>query len=207
MSLKYFFIIFLYTATIHPWSLMLDPVHMSSAGREIGDTFEQGLTMQCAKQIAQQLLEQHPKIKVIINNPDCQKIQPLHRTIFANRMNPDLYISIGFYYQKTKPFHAAIFYYRQNDAKLCQKPNPLHFYPIHQAHVINISKTDAYAKKFFESLQHNSHFICDGLFAIPCKPLFGIQSPALYLEFGIQENSNVSLACNAIIDCLQKVIS
>lgn len=213
MSLKSLFVIFLSTTcmTNQPFTIMLDPTGDGQyAGREIQDTFERGITLQCAQELKKQLTDHFPNIRVVLTRAAGETIQPMHNALFSNRLQAELYLRIGFYHEPDMPSHIALFYYCQNPTDFWQKINPLQFYQIDQAHLLNLTLTKQLTTNFFQILQNNhfnSVFVPYGIFAIPCKPLIGIQAPAIYLEAGLHNSGDWKYIIKPIIAFVESIIN
>lgn len=212
MSLKFLFVLFFSSAILcarEPFTIMIDPAgDAQNPGREIGESFERGLTLQCANKLKQELIQQIPHVQVIITRTPGETVQSLHYAIFANRVRPNLYLRIGFYQEQCMPTNFALFYYCQNPTDFWHKPNPLQFYTIDQAHLLYLNLTKQFAQSFLKTLQNNqinSVFMSQGLFAVPIKPLVGIQAPALYLEAGLYHADDWHYLIKPIVACMQEI--
>lgn len=214
MSLKHLFIsilLCLITLPMHTqtFTVMIDPTgDAQHTGREISDTFERGITLQCAQELKKQLSQSNPDIRVILTRVPGETIQPLHNALFANRLQVQLYIRIGFYHESNMPPHMALFYYCENKTDFWHRYNPLQFYHITQAHLMNLHLTKQLGTLFLQKLQNNSLnpvFSVDGLFGIPLKPMIGIQAPALYIEAGLHTADDWKYVIKPIITCIQEV--
>ena len=212
MSLKLFFLIFCWATIIsaQPFTIMIDPVgDQEHPGREIYDTFERGLTLQCAQELKNELIKHIPTIRVILTRSAGESMQPLHHVRFANRLQPNLYLRLGFYAEPNMPSHFALFYYLQHPTDFWHKTCGLQFYRIDQAHLLYLNLTKQFATQFLQTLQNNdinSAFVAHGLFAIPFKPFFGMQVPALYLETGLHKSTDWHYLIQPIIACIQGII-
>jgi N-acetylmuramoyl-L-alanine amidase len=190
IKLTIFMVIVLFstlTAQQSSFIIILDPAgDAKKTGRSIGDSFERGLTLQCAEKIKSLLLERHPHITVIISRLPGDNVYELQNASLANRIQADLFININFYLtQETKP---TIYLYQfacDNDFALYQTGLACNTYD--QAYKINKSTTDAVAQHFKTYLtQYVSFFNVAGPYALPIKPLIGIISPNISLEIGLK---------------------
>lgn len=211
MSLKFLFIL-LSCISLHgqtPFTILIDPAgDAQHTGREIGDTFERGITLQCAQELKKQLTENNPNIRVILTRVPGETIQPLHNALFSNRLQANLYLRIGFYYEQNIPSHVSIFYYCENTTDYWHKYNPLRFYPLEQAYLINLNTTKELGTTFlqiFNNNKINSVFVPYGLFGIPLQPLIGIQAPALYIEAGLYNTNDWRHLIKPLISCIQAI--
>ena len=216
MSLKkiiYFCIFFIsnYQYTAYTFRIMIDPIgDAKHTGREIEDTFERVLTLQCAQKLKEVISYNFPEIQVLLTRSAGETLTPNQNSSFANRMNVNLYIALSFYEQKAIPNNVSIFFYQENAIDQFHKYDPFHFYHISQAYLINSSVTSKIAKIFLESFQDkqkNSYFLPTGAFGFPCKPLFGIKSPALYIEAGLKNKNDWHYIVPPIIEAINEILS
>ncbi len=211
MSLNKIFLVsmllFIFSSITSPITIMIDPIGDAKyTGREIEDTFERSLTLQCAQSLKNQIEETLSHAQVIITRNAGETLQPLQNASYANRMNVDLYLCLSLYHQENIPGHISIFYYLENNLDLQHKYNPLHFYHVSQAYLGNISTSNHMAKKLvsiFKEKSINPHFLCLGAFGIPCMPLFGIQAPAVYIEAGVHRKDDWKYLIQPIIEALK----
>jgi hypothetical protein len=195
-----------------PLTIMLDPTGDGAyAGREILDTFERGITLQCAQELKKQLIEQFSEnIRVILTRAAGETIQPMHNALFSNRLQAQLYLRIGFYHEPDMPSHIALFYFCQNPTDFWQKINPLQFYHVDQAHLLNLAFTKQLTTNFLQILQNNqinSVFIPYGAFAIPFKPFLGIQASAIYIEAGLHNPTDWKYIIKPIIAFIKTLLA
>ncbi len=207
MSLKFLSILFFCTALAaeRQFTIMLDPAGDGQyAGRKIQDSFERGLTLQCAQEIKKQLTEQYSNIRVILTRAAGETIQPMHNALFANRLQVDVYLRIGFYHEPDMPSHIALFYTCNHPQDFWQTMNPLQFFYIDQAYLLNLKLSKQLATNFLQILQNQQkNFITYGAFAVPFKPFIGIQAPALYLEAGLHATSDWKYIIKPVIQFMQ----
>jgi N-acetylmuramoyl-L-alanine amidase len=209
MSLKFLSILFFCTTLTaeRQFTIMLDPAGDGQyAGREIQDSFERGLTLQCAQEIKKQLTEQYSNIRVILTRAAGETIQPMHNALFANRLQVDVYLRIGFYHEPDMPSHIALFYTCNHPQDFWQTINPLQFFYIDQAYLLNLKLSKQLATNFLQILQNQQkNFITYGAFAAPFKPFIGIQAPALYLEAGLHATSDWKYIIKPVIQFMQTI--
>lgn len=210
---KIIFLVMIVDTTIipqQPFTIIIDPAgDKRHAGREIYDSFERGLTLQCAQELKTQLIKNIPNIHVILTRTPGDTIQPLNNARFANRLQPNLYLRIGFYFEQNMPSHFALFYYLQDPTDFWHKINYLQFYHIDQAHILYLNLTKQFATHFLQTLENNeinSVFVAHGLFAIPLKPFVGIQVPALYLEAGLHSPTDWNYLIQPLLACIQGIV-
>ena len=202
------FIIFFFThQALMPFTIMIDPSgDAKHTGRVIQDTFERGITLQCAERLKKEINQCLPDLRVVLTRVPGETIQPLQHASFANRLQADLYLSICFYPEPELPSHVAMFHYLSSPTDLWHEFTPLSFYHITQAHLINIKKTIHIGNTLLKHLQTNSSFITQGLFAVPFKPLLGIKAPALAIEAGLCKKEDWKHLINPILTALQEAI-
>ena len=210
MSIKNFIILFLfYTSNISPFTIMIDPSgDAKHTGRIIQDTFERGITLQCAQALKNELNSTIPQVRVVISRMPGETIQPLQNASFANRLQIDFYINISLYMETNIPSHIAIYQYLTSQTDFWHKYSPLCFYNVSQAHLINIDQTTILGKKLLKILQNNSinnFFKPQGLFAIPYKLLIGIKAPALSIEAGIAHKDDFKYLIKPLIAFIKEI--
>src|SRR5690606_15053887 len=137
----YIFLLFL-TKSLSPFTIMIDPSgDTKHTGRIIQDTFERGITLQCAEQLKKELKKILPNIHIVLTRIPGETIQPLQNAAFANRLQVDLYLSIYFYFEPEIPAHISLYYYLSHQTDYWHTYIPLSFYHVTQAHLINIEQT------------------------------------------------------------------
>lgn len=218
MSLKQLFLLIpllackiMITNVQQPFTIIIEPVgDAEHTGRAINDTFERGITLQFAQEIKDILTAKIPGIRVVLTRVPGETIQPMHNALFANRLQAQLYIRVGFYHEKNTPSHIALFHYAEQKTDFWHKHNPLQFYDIEHAYLINLNATKELGLKMLAELTNksiNSVFVPYGLFSIPCKPLLGIQAPALYLEAGLHNKDDWKYLIQPFTACIQAIVS
>ena len=197
MQIKYYSFLFFVAAIIYPLPLrekqqvqkvlVIDPAgDAKRTGRRIGDSFERGLTLQCAEKIKEIIEERAPYIKVIITRMPGDNVYDLQNATLANRI-ADCFISLNFYYtQETKPTIYVYQFSYGNDFG-CQQSLALHSYD--QAYRMNKETTDTMCLLFKKELsQQKYHSLCAvaGPYSLPIKPLIGIVAPSIAFEVGLK---------------------
>jgi len=212
MSLKYYFLSFIFATIVYPqqpFTIMIDPTgDAKHTGREIDDTFERGITIQCAQELKQQLAKIIPEVRVILTRVPGETVQPLQNASFANRLGVDFYLTLSFYKEVEIPSHISFFYYLQNATDTWHKYNTLQFYHASQAYLININITHEIAKTFIQHFKEknlNLAFAVRGMFGVPISPLIGVTAPALYLEAGLRSKDDWKYLIKPLISCLQAI--
>ncbi len=186
---------------------MIDPTGDGQyPGREIQDSFERGLTLQCAQEIKKIITERYSNIRVILTRAAGETIQPMHNALFANKLQVDLYLRIGFYHEPDMPSHIALFYTCNHPQDFWQTVHPLQFFHIDQVYLLNLKLTKQLASNFLQILQNQQkNFITHGTFGIPFKPFTGIQAPSLYLEAGLHTTSDWKYIIKPVVQFIESV--
>lgn len=211
MSIKHrtVFIFFVCTQLTFSFTVIIDPSgDAKHTGRVIQDTFERGITLQCAELLKKELNQTLPKVRVVLTRVPGETIQPLQNASFANRLQADFYISISFYLETDIPSHISIFHYITQQTDYWHTYVPLSFYHVSQAHLINIALTQKLGKQLLTILQDkniNPFFKAQGLFAIPYKPLLGIKAPALAIEAGIRQKDDYKNIIQPLICFIKEI--
>lgn len=173
--------------------LVLDPSgDAKKTGRVIGDSFERGLTLQCAEKIKELIEAQLSHVKIIITRLPGDIVYDLQNASLANRINADLFININFYLSReTKP---TLFLYQfsyGNDFAPYQSGLSCNTYD--QAYKTNKTATDEITKLFTTHLSHTNYknlFTLSGPHALPIKPLIGITPPSIAIEGGLKNKES-----------------
>ncbi|MCX5923987.1 MAG: N-acetylmuramoyl-L-alanine amidase [Candidatus Dependentiae bacterium] len=216
MSIKKLFIIFLMfsqklTLGNQPFTIIIDPFGDSkNTGREIDDTFERGITLQCAEELKKQLNNLLPDVRIVLTRVPGETIAPLQNASFSNRLQADFYLSISFYQEPEMPSHISLFYYLDSPTDSWHRHNPLYFYHVEQAHLIHLKDSETMGKSFLKQLQNssiNSVFVAQGLFGIPYKPLVGIKAPSLAIEAGLRQKDDWKYLISPLTTCIKAIIS
>lgn len=185
--------------------LVLDPSgDAKKTGRVIGDSFERGLTLQCAEKIKSLIEEQVSHVKIIITRLPGDIVYDLQNASLANRINADLFININFYLStETKP---TLFLYQfsyGND--FAPHQSGLSFNTYDQAYKVNKTATDEITKLFTTQLTHTTYknlFTLSGPHALPIKPLIGIIAPSIALEGGLKNKESWHLFIEPLVDTI-----
>lgn len=168
-----------------PFTIMIDPSgDAKHAGRTLDDSFERGITLQCAQALKNQLERQYSNIRIVLTRFPGETLEPLQNANFANRLNIDCYLSIHFYQDQheTRP-KLYLYQYLQNSTDLWQKNFlKLTFLPYDQAHLVNSQTTHQWATHIQKALQENKKFDIKAFHSMPFAPLKGIKAPAIGIE-------------------------
>lgn len=178
----------------HPLTILLDPAgDARSPGRVIEDTFERGITLQFAQALKEALEKELPGSRIILTRFPGETIEPLQNAAFSNRLHADLYCGFSFY-QHPKPASQVYtyFYLRQPTTDFWRKKaDELTFVPYTEAYLGVLPHTAPLVTKYTKAVEQQAQsaqvYPAVGL---PCKPLIGIASVALYTEIGIHEKDD-----------------
>ena len=172
---------------------MLDPNgDAHNSGRSLASSFERGVARQFANELANLLLNQYPFLNVIISKQAGETVEPLQIANFANHLKVDLFLNIGFFHERNTRPSLFIFYYKNQLFFSSSKPDPLAFYPYHQAYLFNFDKTQSWASLLQKELQkpiYKNYFTCAPALGVPYKPLVGLLAPAISFELGLKSQS------------------
>ena len=187
------------------FTIILDPAgDAKRTGRSIGDSFERGLTLQCAEKIKTLLLTRQPNLTIIISRLPGDNVYELQNASLANRIQADLFISLNFYLtQETKP---TIYLYQfACDNDFASYQTGLAFNTYDQAYKINKSTTDTIINCFKTHLtqpKYESLFSVAGPYALPIKPLIGIISPSISIEIGLKNKDSWQQFVEPVVEAI-----
>lgn len=196
-------------------TVILDPAgDAKRTGRQIGDSFERGLTLQTAERIKDLIEEQASHIKVIVTRMPGDTVYDLQNASLSNRMQADLFVSLNFYYtQETKPTMYLYQFSYGNDFVCCEQGIALQSYD--QAYRVKKATTDIMCQLFKKELsrqQYHSLYSIAGPYSLPIKPLIGIVAPAISFELGLKSkelwqdySKPLAEAIIAVIDELERI--
>jgi hypothetical protein len=192
------------------FTIMLDPAgDAQHTGRIINNTFERGVSLECAKVLKEKITAACPEIRVILTRVPGETLQPLQNASFANRLDIDLYLGLYFYKEEEAIQQLSLYYYLANKTTdFWYKAEPLFFYPAHQAYLLNLHKTKKLGEQLlsvFQSPNSLPFFHVAGLVGIPFKPLIGITAPALSLEIGLQNSTDWNYIIEPIIIFIKQI--
>lgn len=176
-----------------PFTIMIDPAgDAKTTGRQLDDSFERGISLQCAQQLQKKIESRFSNVNVILTRMPGETVSELQNANFANRMGVDLYVSIHFYKEQHTLAHWYIYCYGNgNDALF--RPQELAFYRYDQAHLLNAKSTQALASSCFSYLINSPfgrQFVYHQPQHIPFKPLVGIKAPAFACEIGLKNKES-----------------
>lgn len=178
------------------FTLMIDPAgDARDTGREIDDSFERSITMQCAEELKKSLESHIPGTRVILTKFTGETVEPLQNAAFANRLNVELYLSLHFYETKDKNAKLHLYHvlYNAGTDFWGKKSDELTLLPYDQAYKLSIKKTENILKSLFETMKKEEKkyaLDCSAPIGLPFKPLAGIRAPALGIEIGIKKKDD-----------------
>jgi len=190
--------------------IILDPAgDAKRTGRSIGDSFERGLTLQCAEKIKDIIEKGAPYIKVIITRMPGDTVYDLQNASLSNRVDADLFINLNFYYtQETKPIMYIYQFSYGNDFVAC--PQGLTFNSYDQAYLIHKTTTDVVSQLFKKELsqqKYQSLFTVEGPYSLPIKPLIGIIAPTITYEIGLKNKDAWQGYCEPLAETIINVVA
>lgn len=185
---------------------MLDPAgDAQHTGRQLEDSFERGITLQCAEQLKKVLEKEFPSIRVVLTRVPGETLQPLQNAHFANRLRTDLYIRLQLYHESHIKPRIALYYVALGD-EFITRHHELNLLPYDQAHIANHNKTKSYANLMLGNFKQCSLFDVQGIYGIPFKPLMGIQAPAIAIEIGLPTKNSWQEYINALHAAISNLI-
>lgn len=215
-SKKHIAITLLYGLVVHinflnayTFTLMIDPAgDAKHTGREIGDSFERGITLQCAEKLKTLIEQRYPEVRVVLTRFPGETLQPLQNANFGNRLDVNFYLSIHFYHdQATRPsLYLYAFSYGDD---FVTKTTDLTFYPCDKAYLISTGTTHAWAtimQKHLSSSSYQKQFDCKGCFYLPFAPLIGVKAPAVALEIGLKTKHDWQLYLEPMIASITPIL-
>jgi len=158
----------------------------TSAGRLVDNQFERGITLALCQAI-QRNLHNH-NIHAIITRAPGEQTQLLYSAGYANRMQADMCISVHAYQAAMTPESNIYYLAYHPEIDFWHHPNePLNFTPHDRAHTPHIHHAvyigQLMTNIIFQRLGEYMHV--GSVTGLPCKPLLGIQTPAIAIELGL----------------------
>lgn len=175
-----------------PFTIIIDPEgDAHHAGRVIDNTFERGTTLQFAEELKKSLENQLPHARIILTRFAGETVEPLHNAAFANNINTDLYIHIGFYQSTDLLPQIGLYYALYNPATdfWYKKETSLNFIPLHQAYLEHLNDSAWLTESITKNIRKISKNITlNDAQGLPLKALMGLNVPALCIEIGVTNN-------------------
>jgi N-acetylmuramoyl-L-alanine amidase len=170
----------------HPFTIMLNPAgDAKQTGRKIDDSFERGITLQCAEQLKTALEARSSNVRVVLTRFPGETLEPLQNANFANRLDVDVYISLHFY-QETAIKPGVYLYTFAYGNEPTGAVSDMALYSFDKAHLLNKTMSTWWAQQMCKHLENSVSFECKSIAALPFKPLIGIKAPAFALEIGLK---------------------
>lgn len=194
------------------FTVMIDPAgDAQKMGRTIGDNFERSITFNYAHALKEELEKTVPQLRVVITREPGETAEPLQSATFSNRLHANLFISLTCYHESQEPATAALYYllYDPITDFWYKKTARTSWDPYFTAHCANLKLSVLAAKTLQDAL---SAYRQKGLIqlapyrGIPCKPLVGVQAPAICCEFGISSPDGWRLLIGPLVDGISHVI-
>jgi len=173
-------------------------------GRTIGDAFERTITTQLAHALKQEMGQIDNSIRVIISRTLGETGESLGLARIVHRIRPTIVIHLSAYYQSctTPEIALCIFCLHPNTDSWSRKKSHS-LLPYYYAHLTACTLNHYYATMLQQQL-HNNH--CPATIphstAFPYAPLIGVQYPAIALEIGIHEPSDILLLIPSLAQAL-----
>lgn len=180
-----------------------DTIH---PGRNVNDSFESSITFEIARTIKQMVNLQYPVAKVLINRGSTETIAPFQNANFANKLDVDCYISLHCFTETRMKPQVFIYSFNYRDDFIA-KDNGLSFYPFDKIYLINQKQTDAWAEQLKHVFEKNISWNVSGVHALPFKPLIGIKAPAIGIEIGLKNRSELRNYIETIVDGIIGIIN
>lgn len=218
MSVKKFFLLLLLCFKLHSFSffhakptclLMLDPAgDARTPGRQIDDTYERSISLQCAELLKQRIEEKYAQVRVQLTRTAGETIEPLQNANFANCAHVNCFITLNFY-QDAKERPQLFLYYFSYGNDFIIKTFDLAFYEYDQAYLLSLATTHQWASFMRQVLELPQYKQCcdfKGWYKLPIKPLIGIKAPAFAFEIGIQKKEGWIHCIEPILASLDPII-
>ncbi len=194
---------------VRPITVMLNPAgDAQRTGRKIEDTFERGITLQCAEQLKKVIESTYPHISVILTRFPGDMVYPLQHANFANRLNVDLYLSIHFYHETGVKPNMYVYRFSYNDDFMVPS-QPLAFYSYDQAHLGASKKTAAWSEQIKQIITqpvYAKKFNVHGVYKLPFAPLIGIKAPAIGIEASLKSKDDWGVYIDPIVACVGNIL-
>ncbi len=193
--------------------IMINPAgDPRTPGREIDDTFERALTMQCAQALKNYLEKKVPKIRVVITRRPGEAVEPLQNATFSNRLGTDLYINLNFFKQNKKAPEIFIYTLMFDPVTdfVEKKGSELSLLPYDQSYKVSLNKTKEIAQSMFKSFTQAAQrvsLVSHKPISLPSKPLLGITAPAISIEIGIHSKSSWKELVPVIGQAIEEIVT
>lgn len=176
------------------FKIMLDPAgDAQQTGRIIDNTFERGITMQMAQKLKENLEKKVPNTTILLSRMPGETRSALEKASYANRLATNLYISIHAYQTTSDHSIIALYHYTNNDAAfspVTSNANSFAFLPYDQVYRTYYETTSNWIKELTQELSLFKEITVQGPYALPCRPLVGVNAPAIMCEIGIKQQDD-----------------
>ncbi len=203
------FLCTLSTTAIDGFVLMFYLPTDTKGGRVIDGEFEKDILFAWARVLQDQLTQTIPSLQVIILGQTEKEYDQTRLISQANRLNPDLIISLNLFQAQTRP---QLFMYHvlfSKEPPIWEKPTRLVFLPYEQAYIKHAHKSTLIGESIYESLkmQRKETYELKNFLGVPYKPLMGLLPPALGIEFGSMNAKSWELTVPSLTEAIRKALS
>jgi hypothetical protein len=174
------------------FSIILDP---SQNNRTIGSEYEKRIAVLYGESIRTYLFNADSAITLELTRAAGETLEPLQSTTFSNVLHPNLHISLQCFFSERPEIF--IYYMKWHGIDAQEKTSKkLQLIPASHSYCYNFDASKKYAETLYALLQekYRTSVSIHKPIGCPCKPLFGITSPAITLELGIPTDTTMNLA-------------
>lgn len=195
-----------------PFTIMLDPAgDAQHTGRVIDDSFERGITLQCAEALKELLEKIIPGVRIILTRIPGETLEPLQNAAFSNRLKADFYLHLAFYQEAHAPSHASLYYFLYNPStdSWHKRDDTFAWEPYQAAHCATLDATVSYADLIYKSLlpyHRQGLFQLHTFCGLPVRPIIGIKAPALVCEIGLHDKDMWKLFVTPLAEGIIRVV-
>jgi hypothetical protein len=174
-------------------------------GRTIGTHFENAINFTIAQHLKESLDGLRMRARIFINRTPTEIIAPLQNAQFSNKLSTDLYISINCYpHTKSNP-QITLYQFSYNDPIVLKKDG-IGFHTADKIYLINQPQTCHWASELKKIFSEQSQIEIAGVYAMPYKPLIGIEASALGMEIGLSSDTQLPLIIETIKTALEQFL-
>ncbi|MBI2774424.1 N-acetylmuramoyl-L-alanine amidase [Candidatus Dependentiae bacterium] len=192
--------------------IMLDPAgDGKNPGRSIKNSFERGTTLLLADALHQELSFQYPHVRFLFSHKPGQLSEQMQIAQSSNRIGAQLFISIHCFRETNSLPTIALYQTIWNRTTDWWQvaPTQLSLIPAAFAYRGSLKTTHSFMTLLSQTLTKQSEqntFSFIGGFAIPFRPFFGIQAPAIAIECGLRDEKDIYLLIDPIKNALATLI-
>lgn len=194
------------------FTLMIDPAGDSQkTGRVIGDSFERSITFACAHALKEELEKNISHLRVVITREPGEIAEQLQSANFSNKLHANLFIALTCF-QETPPVSTCALYHVLYDPITdlwYKKTARTDFDPYFCAHCTNLKTTLFAIKELYDALipyRQKGLFHLSPYRGLPCKPLVGVQAPAICCDMGLNNPDGWRIFIGPLVDSIGHVI-